>query len=240
MDSYHKASDRLRDMGAGLYGSEYTSFCQKVIDTHYRFYNELEPVLGNCPNTHAWFTNETETVKQELSPVDLVNNSSDDESFVSTNDEIDLERLKKKSIFDSDSDDLMFETDVHYNNTSVTSDNANSNGNNIDSSFSTKISTNSDCSSFKRTKNNNVASMNTLSMTTKEGNDNSIKSTGKVDIFPESTPSPKKKKKSEHKTSLISPVVSNHPPPVFAVATSQKSMTEQFYRNCRIQRIVTW
>jgi hypothetical protein len=86
LDIYYKAGDRLRDTGAGLYGTEFTTFRQSVIKNHCRFYEDLEQVLGDRPNVHAWYTNEDSELKHKDSSGDHEIVLSEQESFMSSND----------------------------------------------------------------------------------------------------------------------------------------------------------
>jgi hypothetical protein len=84
LDSYYKASDHLRETGGGLDGDAYNNYHDKIKNTVCCFYDELQPVLGDRPNVNAWFTNESTTYKGEENNKIDISAMSDDESFMST------------------------------------------------------------------------------------------------------------------------------------------------------------
>jgi hypothetical protein len=86
LDSYFKASDRLRDTGAGLDGSAYSTFHEMVKSTICRYYDELQPVLGDRPNVNAWYTNESDDKKIKWSKEEKSSDSSE-ESFMTSNED---------------------------------------------------------------------------------------------------------------------------------------------------------
>ena len=59
MASYKEANERLKGTGGGLKGLAYTTFQEFVVANICKHYHELDPVLKNRPNVHAWHSNDS-------------------------------------------------------------------------------------------------------------------------------------------------------------------------------------
>jgi hypothetical protein len=113
LDSYYKASDHLRETGGGLEGEAYNNYHEKIKHTVCRFYDELQPVLGDRPNVNAWFTNECTSYKGEEK--DKVDTSlmSDEESFMSTVEKYNDNITNYKEVIDLNSDEFAKEDTIN-------------------------------------------------------------------------------------------------------------------------------
>jgi hypothetical protein len=204
LDSYYKASDRMRDTGAGLDGSQYTTFHEMIKNTVCKYYDELQPVLGDRPNVNTWFTNESTNVNFKSNEKKDKECDSSVESLFSLKSPMQEQTCSYARTQDSDSDDMITEIVVPKK---VKNKRSIENGGKEKQTDYNSSDSSSD-SIFSRTKSPS------MSTSTKHSSTISTETTSTDESLKEpiasativSTGSPKKKKKIDNKKVLISPI----------------------------------
>jgi hypothetical protein len=181
-----------------------------MIKTHCRFYDDLEQVLGDRPNVHAWYTNEDKVATVDDSSIDDNKNLSDQESFVSSTEVEVIDSSSKGKTIDLYQD----ETEFNINSEVEKSTNGKEKRNRRDvipkdsdfDSSDDELFYDKNKKDVSTSGSTNVSSLTGRNFDSDDADKSSDVSSDKLVSPVASVESPKKKKKLNTERKLISPI----------------------------------